>query len=269
MKHSTSSRKTIGLLLIFIPLAALLLSACFSLETPLPIVGETFTPTITATATATIQWFPSTATPTALPTIQLSPTPNLHPSLGEVILSDDFSNPDGWTLGSTSSGNIALGVNELTIAIAEPKAYDYSVRQEPTLEDFYLEITTSPTLCRGEDEYGLLVRVNSPRDFYRFSLSCDGRVRLDRIVQGAASSPQPWMISASVPSGAPSISRLGVWIAGNEMRFFINDQHQFTITDPLLPQGSIGVFARSAGEKAVTVNFSDLIVRQVNRSDNG
>jgi hypothetical protein len=265
VKLPISSRRILNLTLILTPLAALLLSACFPVNTPLPIVEETPTYTMTATVTATIEWFSPTATPTPFPTQQIAPTPDFRPGLGEVLLSDDFSDPDAWTLGRTSSGNIALGVNELTIAISEPNAYDYSVRQEPILEDFYLEIIASPTLCREEDEYGLLLRMSSPKDFYRFSLSCDGKVRLDRIVQGAASSPQPWMISGSVPSGAPSTSRLGVWALGNEMRFFINDQHQFTITDPLLPLGNIGVFARSAGEKAVTVNFSDLVVQQVNQ----
>lgn len=250
---------------ILIPLVVLLLTACFPASTPLPIVEEIPTDTMTLTATATIEWFSPTVTPTPFPTQQITPTLDFRPGLGEAILSDDFSDPDVWTLGRTSSGNIALGVNELTIAISEPNSYDYSVRQEPILEDFYLEITTSPTLCRGEDEYGLLLRMSSQKNFYRFSLSCDGKVRLDRIVEGAASSPQPWMISASVPSGAPSTSRLGVWAVGNEMRFFINDQHQFTITDPLLPLGNIGVFARSTGDKAVTVNFSDLIVQQVNQ----
>jgi hypothetical protein len=47
------------------------------------------------------------------------------------------------------------------------------------------------------------------------------------------------------------------------MKFFINDQYQFTVNDPSLQIGSIGVFARSQGENAVTVNFSELVVRQV------
>jgi len=200
-----------------------------------------------------------------MPIFPITSTPDYHPNLGEIILSDDFSAPGPWTLGKTSSGNIALGVNELTIAIAEPKAYDYSLRQEPILGDFYLELTTSPTLCQGEDQYGILLRMASPGDFYRYSLSCDGRVRLDRIVQGAATSPQPWTKSGSVPPGAPITSRLGVWARGNEMRFFINDQYQFTVTDPLLQSGNLGVFARSMGETAVTVNFSDLVVRQIER----
>ena len=166
-------------------------------------------------------------------------------------------------LGKTSAGAVSLGINELTIAIHEPHAYEYSVRQEPVLDDFYLEITTSPTLCRGEDEYGILFRMTSPGDLYRFSLSCDGRVRLDRVAGGTASSPQPWLFSGLVPSGAPSISRVAVWARGKEMRFFVNGEFLFTVSDSMLPAGILGVFARSAGETAVTVNFSELIVREI------
>ena len=225
---------------------------------------ETSTPTATVTPTATIVWFPPTATLTAFPTPVITPTQDLRTDLGEIILSDDFSSADSWTLGRTNSGSAALGKNELTIAISEPGAYVYSVRQTPVLKDFYAEITASPTLCRGQDEYGLLLRASSPGDFYRFSLSCDGQVRLDKLVGGTASSPQPWLFSPIVPSGAPSISRLAVWARGKEMRFFVNDVHQFTVSDPILPAGNLGVFARSGGETAVTVSFSDLMVRSIN-----
>jgi hypothetical protein len=179
------------------------------------------------------------------------------------LLVDDFSSPDSWLLGKTSSGSAALGKNELTIAISEPGAYEYSVRQTPVLGDFYAEITASPTLCRGQDEYGLLIRMASSGDFYRYSLSCNGMVRLDRVIGGTASSSQPWTLSGSVPPGAPSTSRLAVWAVGREMRFFVNDQYQFTVSDPLLPSGNLGVFARSGGEMDVTVSFTDLIVRDI------
>ena len=240
-----------------------LLCACQPSETPLPIFENTPTTTRTSIPTATIEWFPATATATVIPTFPITPTPEYRPDFGGVILRDDFSEPGSWALGQSSSGNVALGINELTIAIAEPKAYLFSARQEPVLGDFYLEITASAMLCQGEDQYGILIRMSSPGDLYRYSISCDGRVRLDRIVQGTATSPQPWTNSGSVLPGAPITSRLGIWAHGNEMRFFINDQLQFTVTDPLLQSGNLGVFARSMGETAVTVNFSDLIVREI------
>ena len=265
VRHFKTLNRHLRFVLKGFSLAAIILSACTPTETSLPIQEDTPTPSISPTLTATVEWFPATSTPTLMPTQAVTTTPDFRPYLGEVLLNDDFTDPNSWILGQTSSGNIALGINELTIAIAEPKAYDFTVRQEPILGDFYLEITTSPTLCRGEDQYGLLLRMSSPGDFYRYALSCDGRVRLDRIVHGTASSPQPWTTSGAVPPGAPITSRLGVWLLGDEMRFFVNDQYQFTVNDPLLTSGNLGFFARSAGETAVTVNFSDLVVRQINQ----
>jgi hypothetical protein len=218
----------------------------------------------TATSTPTIIWFPPTATPTPFNTPVVTPTVDMRPNLGSIILEDDFSDPNAWSLSQTQAGSAALGKNELTIAIGETNAYIYSIREEPILTDFYLEITAEPSLCRNLDEYGVLFRVSPNTDYYRFSLSCNGQVRLDRVSQGQASSPQPWMLSGSVPPGAPSSSRLGISAVGAEMSFFVNDHYQFSIHDPLLGSGGVGVFARSANKMAVTVNFSNLIVYEIN-----
>jgi hypothetical protein len=51
---------------------------------------------------------------------------------------------------------------------------------------------------------------------------------------------------------------------GEDMRFFVNDQFQFAIRDPMLTSGAIGVFVRSSGETAVTVNFSDFVIYNIN-----
>jgi hypothetical protein len=180
--------------------------------------------------------------------------------VGEVIQVDDFSDPNLWILESSQAGSVAFGKKELTIAIQDAKAYLYSLRPEPYLDDFYLEITASPTLCEGKDEFGLLLRASPNLDYYRFSLSCDSYVRLDRLIGGQASSPQPWLLSGAYPPGAPNIIRLGVWAFGNELRFFVNDQYQFAIQDPMLAGGSLGVFARATGGHPLTVSFSNLVV---------
>lgn len=166
-------------------------------------------------------------------------------------------------LTNSSRGTTTVAKGELTVALVESGAYLSTVREEPNLKDFYAEITANTSLCSDFDEYGMLIRVASPADFYRFSLSCNGHVRVDRISGGIASSPQPWMYSSAVPSAAPSISRLGVWAVGKELRFFVDNFHQFTVEDPLIPNGALGVFARSAGERAVTVSFENLVVREV------
>jgi hypothetical protein len=188
----------------------------------------------------------------------------MRPGIGDVFFEDQFDDPTQWSLTTTDGGSVAFGNNEITIAISREREYLLSVRERPDFDDFYAEITANPNLCHEDDEYGLLIRVSPNQDYYRFSLSCDGRVRLDRIYQNQASSPQPWTQSGAFPPGAPSISRLGVWALGEEMRFFINDEYQFTARDPLLIRGGFGVFARSTSDMAVTVNFSNLVVREIN-----
>ncbi len=226
-------------------------------QTPQPI-------TSTETPTPTIVWFPPTATFTPYPTPFVLPTDNLRPGIGDLILRDDFTDPSAWSLSSNEFGSVALGINELTIAIGAEDTYLYSIRRDWNLSDFYLELTANPSMCRDLDEYGILLRVSPERDYYRFSLSCNGQVRLDRIFRSVASSPQPWMVSGAVPPGAPSTSRLGVWAVGSEMRFFVNDRYQFTVNDQMLTSGGVGAFARSTVDWPVTVNFSNLEVYNLN-----
>jgi len=67
-------------------------------------------------------------------------------------------------------------------------------------------------------------------------------------------------MSGAIPPGAPSNSQLAVWAVGKEMRFFANGEHLFTVYEPTLPSGGIGVFARASGEDDVTVSYSNLVV---------
>ena len=246
---------------------SILLTACLSITpTPGNSPSPTTQPSPIATFTPTVVWFPPTPTRRPFPTsTPLPPTPDLRPGLGDILFQDDFSSVGAWALSTTAKGSVALGPNRLTIAISEPKSYIFSLRSQPVFSNFYAEITASPNLCRGSDEYGLLIRAASNMDFYRFTVSCDGQTRLDRIYRGQASSPQPWMLGTMVPVGSPSSFRLAVWALDKEMRFFINDEYQFTVRDPLIASGALGVYARSAGDSAVTVNFSDLVVREINK----
>jgi len=243
-------------------LLIILFSACNAAPTTILLPTDTLQPP-TTTITPTIVWFPPTATHTAFPTPIITPTMDMRPNIGRILLEDDFTDPKAWILNKSESGSVALGKSELTIAIVETNAYLFSLREEPVFTDFFLEITAETSLCRDLDEYGVLFRVSPTIDYYRFSLSCNGQVRLDRIRAGQASSPQPWLLSGSVPPGAPGSSRIGISAIGTKMSFFINGKYQFSIQDPLLASGGVGVFARSTEKMAVTVNFSNLVIYEV------
>ncbi|MCJ7735546.1 MAG: hypothetical protein MUP11_13485 [Anaerolineales bacterium] len=244
----------IGFLLIF-------LSACqpVSVETQSP----TATVTLTPSPSATVDWFPPTFTPELSATTEITPTPGIMSELGEIIFRDDFISPDGWTVSQSDRGQISIANGEINIIINESGTLFVGTLEKPDLRDFYAEITANPILCSPDDEYGFLFRVSGRNQYYRFVLSCDGEVRLDKIIGKNGTILYPWTRSASVPVGAPSVSKLAVLAVGDQIHVFINGDPQFTIQDRELKVGSFGVYARSVGDNAVTVSFSNLIVRDV------
>jgi hypothetical protein len=239
------------------------LAACSALDALLPTLTPP-APTETPFASPTIIWFPPTVTPSPGPVHTQPATPEMHPGLGPTILLDDFADPDDWETQVTALGGIAVDRHRLTLA-AQPGAYLLSFRVGSVFGDFYAEITARPSLCRGADEYGVLVRGRSVA-YYRFALVCNGSVRADRVSVDTRRPLQEAVASGDAPPGAPGEVRIGVWAHGDELRLFLNDRFQFSIVDANYASGGLGVFAHSTGDTPVTVTFSDLRVRDVDDS---
>ena len=219
--------------------------------------------TETPQPTATIDWFPASATPTlgAFSTPK-PPTPEMRPGIGQTILTDEFSDPSLWDTATSDQASAEIDNNRLNLSV-QSNEYLISLRHELTASDYYAEITARPSLCRGDDAYGLLVRANA-MSYYRFSLSCNGTVYAERINGSKRELLQIPLASGDVPRGAPGEVRIGVWAVGAEMRLFLNGRYQFNINNPNFPSGTIGVFVNSAGETPVIVSFSRLSLLDVN-----
>lgn len=228
--------------------------------------GAALTPSLSPTSapsptpTATIDWFPATATPTPRPTEIILPTPTPNLLLGSELLRDDFTDTDQWSTFRTTTGTAAFGKERFTLAVSAPKGYLVSLRQTPELDDFYLEITASTSLCRETDSYGLFLRSGGEGYGYRWVITCDGRTRLERVQDFYASLVVDWVGSPYITPGSPANLRLGVWMAGPEMRFFVEGVEIFQAREPFYTGGMVGVFARASGDTPVTVSFSDMVV---------
>ena len=244
----------------------LLVSAC-SVFTP-PEVDPWPTATATALPTETPVWFPATATHTPPPPASPVPsvTPNQYPGIGKLILEDGFLADDGWQEFRKNVGSAVLGPGELTLSVTDNDGYVTIFRNSPTVDDFYMEVQANPRLCQVTDSYGLLVRAASGLDYYRFSVSAEGQVRADRFKGGNVVVLQGWTPSGQVPRGCPVSLKLGVWAVDAELRFFVNDVFQFSVTDAGIARGQVGFFARSKSDTVLSVTFSDLALYWVNSS---
>lgn len=232
----------------------LCLSACSGQLPSFP----TPTPTSTATVTPTVIWFPATATPSPLPT-PTSPAWALLP-YGDLILKEDFTHPDFWSLVSLPAAGARLDQNRMILSVSEGAFYLLTWRNEPVFRDFYLRVGIRLHLCRGKDAYGIIFRLRGEGDYYRYILTCQGQSRLERVRGGKVIPLQEWLTSGDVPAGAPGEVGVGLWVGGNEMRVFLNERYQFAVRDSLFRSGRIGFFALSVNETALLVSFSDLAV---------
>ncbi len=242
----------------------ILLSACASppqtnLATPsLPSVVE-------VSPTATIEWFPATATPTPITAYIPENIKQPPPGIGSLTLRDDFSDLVNWANAQpsgTGGNSIILDRNRLTFAINVPPARLVSLRQDLLLANFHAEVTARLNRCLPGDLYGLYFRAANEANAYRFLLNCQGQARVERVRDGTAAPLLDWEASGDAPPGAPGEVKIGVWTAGSELRFYLNDNLQFTLLDGQLGAGTLGLYANSGGQ-GMNVSFSDLAVYEV------
>jgi hypothetical protein len=242
-----------------LPALALLLFSSACIVTPAAfIIQDTATPSLTPTATQV--WFPPTFTPSPLPQPNFTPTPDLRPDIGEVLLEDNFTDADPWTTSSGTQTTINIDDGEIHLSLNDDHEVLLAMRNAPVLDNFYAEITASPSLCRGEDEYGFVLRAGD-HGLYRFALTCDGRAKVDRLLGKSSLTRQAgWLVNPVVPSVIPASVRLAVWAHGSQVHLFVNDVYLFSVNDTVLWKGTVGVFVHTSGDDDVSVNFSDLKV---------
>ena len=246
----------------------LLQAACAIILTSCSGSLPTLTPTPslvlpTDTPTSTIIWFPPTNTPLEFPTQPIASTPEYHPGVGDLLFADSFDRPELWNTSTSSQASAIVTRNRLVQSVSGPAVYISSLRSQPTVGDFYAEATADVSLCNGIDKYGMVFRAAPGGNYYRFAVNCDGQARLERSSGGETYPIQDWQPSGDVTIGAPAHMKIGVWAAGSEMRFFLNDHYQFTVRDPLFHTGTLGFFVYANRKTPVTVSFSDLTVYSV------
>jgi hypothetical protein len=244
------------------------LTSCSGLF-PVPISSPkgtlTATPVLTTeTPTPTILWFPPTYTPTIFPTETILSTPEQRPGLGELLFTDSFDNPDLWSTSVASWASATVTRNLLILSISGPGPISIpSLRSQPTLGNFYAYATVKLSLCGPTDQFGMIFRAAPGDNHYRFVVRCDGQARFERVLSGSPSPLLDWQPSGDAPKAVPAEVKLGVWADGSEMRFFLNDNYQFSAHDPLMPIGTLGFFAFASGATPITASFSDLSVYSV------
>ena len=251
-----------GILLL---LVLILISGCNILPTEATLTPTT-APTQTGTPTPTIDWFPATPTPTLQ--IESSPTPQptqtgQRQGVTELLVDDNFTDQSLWETYQSSSGNVAYGNQNLSLAVSQGEASLSSVSQHALPANFYLEVTIQTALSQPSDQIGIVFWRQSSGDYYRLLLDSAGQYRLEVAQGGQNIVVHNWETATQMELGTQAENRLGLYVQEGQFQLYINDVFQFTEQIARDRMGELAFFARTINGSAMTIRFSDLKIFQV------
>jgi len=175
---------------------------------------------------------------------------------------DDFSNPaSGWQAESDSSAEVGYsdGGMRILVKVANSLAWASAGR---ALSDLYLTVEATQIAGPDDNEYGVMVRMQDPQHFYRFSISGDGYYLVSKY-DGQEWKPlgTDWTPSDAIHPGAAT-NLLGVVCQGAQLTFLVNGVQLAQVEDKSYTRGDIGLYAGSFFEPDVEVQFDNLRVEK-------
>ncbi|MFP3854888.1 MAG: hypothetical protein ACLFWD_11410 [Anaerolineales bacterium] len=239
-------------------LAGLFIAGCIA-ETPAPTATATNPP---PSPTPTFE-FPTLA-PTATEGRD-APTPDAPEPLagaGDVLYQSEFDTAGDWPLGRDSLGAVSLSNGGLSVVMPRPGLQRLVESPAPSANNFILDVEFRAEICQGEDEFGVAFWLTPEGNHMRFTITCQGGVRLRRVLGGERQAWVPFMerVPAVLP-GAPAENRLTVRAQGNRFQLYVNGFHILSGTETALPPGGSGLaVASSANQGQTTVIFDSFIL---------
>jgi len=190
-------------------------------------------------------------------------TPDLQSRLGAVLFQDDFDRDLGWELRQSDLGGSCLVNGRLSLAVHQPNTFYFLRSPAPTTSDFLLKVSVRSELCSDSDEFGVMYRVNTVNEHYRFALTCDGSARVSRILEEGEIALVPITQTYAIFPGILVDNHISVWASGNNFRFYINDMEVFSVRDSALQTGDLAFFVRSRRGGQTTVSFDNLTLHSL------
>ncbi|MGD2050768.1 MAG: DUF1080 domain-containing protein [Chloroflexota bacterium] len=182
----------------------------------------------------------------------------------DLIYQDDFSaeNVGRWQIERDELGSTEVNNGQLVIDVAAPNTLQFSTLEEPIFADFDLEV--DGVLLDGSEDstYGILYRMQSPTEFYRFEIMGDGHFMVERLDNDGTWTRfvDDWQRSDTIQVGVNANNHLRVVADGPSMTFYVNGELLQEIEDHTYISGNIGLDAGTYGHPKTRVAFDDLRV---------
>ena len=166
-----------------------------------------------------------------------------------------------WLTEGDDAAVTAVINERMVININEPQTRQYVTLNEPHFNNFTFEVDGLQVTGSPESSYGVLFRMSSPTEFYRFAIRGDGLYMIERHdPDGWTRFMKDWEPSAAIHQGVGQNNRIKVVAEGSAFSFYVNDIVVAQINDGRYAQGNIALDAGTFGETNLQVAFDNVLV---------
>lgn len=219
------------------------------------IVPVTVAPTETSAAPAA----------TAAPAVTNNPQDPMAGANPTPIIAEDFVLPDFWYEFDSSSGSGAFVDGAYTLVSIDPENVEWTFNGRKTANIYLTAKTVVPdTKCKAGDHWGVIFRYRDNANFYMFGVSCDGKYRLAKRVDGVFEVMVDLTDSNTILKLGQN-NTVGVRAVGDQISMYANDQYLATVNDGSFAEGLVGMYVWSRLTPGLTVVFDDVTVYLINQ----
>ena len=186
------------------------------------------------------------------------------PGRSKALFHDEFVQgfSGNWMLENDELGSTVIVPEQLLIDLNSPNLIQYAMLTEPTFSDFALEVEAQLVNGSPASTYGVLFRMQSPEEFYRFAITGDGLYLIERHDPNGArfSFTDDWVDTVAINQEIGSTNILKVVADGPKIAVYVNDTLLEEVTDNSYSAGNIALVAGTFGSVGTQVSFDNLAV---------
>jgi hypothetical protein len=175
----------------------------------------------------------------------------------------DFPDKYYWYLFDSSTGEGKIEDEAFTLIVKDPEHVEWTFGGKK-FSNFYVSTDTvvPNTTCKAGDHWGLIFRMKDNANFYMFGVSCDGKYRLMKRVDGAFEVVVDFTDSDFITDLGQK-NALGVRAAGNQFSLYANGNFITTVSEGTFAEGVVGMYAASRLTPNLTVKYDNIAVYPV------
>jgi hypothetical protein len=169
-----------------------------------------------------------------------------------------------WHTEADEFGMTAVLSERMLIEVNATDTIQYTTLREQTFSDFIMEVEATQLAGSLESSFGVLFRMRSPQEFYRFDITGNGHYTVDRHNADGSWTHyvEDWPLAGVVKQGYNQTNLLRVMANGSEIAVYANGEllHQFS--DAGYSEGSIALAGGTFGQAGLSVSFDNLVMQR-------